>query len=294
MIGGPVTAVPTMVMFWTFFKKRVFFLYMLACLSGTLIIAYSFQFLLFVPGVGLGNPLLRGVGSLTGGVSSTILKHGPNVRMVMDPAGKGIIATYANVLDGMGGVVFDASPDRFTAASAERCDNRRYIVNIADWLDQNSTSPAAKSILVYNLSEGAGGGASPLLGSGTLAGLGAKGFAVKLAERKATPEITERLLSGCGQLWLFSGPPGTNRLSEAELKLVADYNARGGAALIVPADVQPDGEGVREANRLSSRYDVRFAGIVKNREELRVSAASNVLNRTSEWLGRVLKLVKKA
>jgi uncharacterized membrane protein YraQ (UPF0718 family) len=57
LIGGPVTAVPTMIMFWTIFRKRVFFLYMSICLVGTLLIAFAFQFLVFVPFTDMGNPL---------------------------------------------------------------------------------------------------------------------------------------------------------------------------------------------------------------------------------------------
>jgi len=39
---------------------------------------------------------------------------------------------------------------------------------------------------------------------------------------------------------------------------------------------------------------VQFAGIVENGKDLRVSAASNFLTRSAEWLGSVLKMVKKA
>ena len=293
IIGGPVTAVPTMVLFWTFFKKRVFALYMFICLSGTMLIAYTFQFLVFVPGVDLGNALLKGVGSLSGGTSSIIEKHDPNVRMVMDPAGKGVVATYTNDADGRGPIVFDASRDRFAGASADRCDNRHYIFNVAEWLDQNSNSAAQKSILVYTLSEGIAGDSS-LLGDGVLAELGSRGFKVRLASRRDTPRITERLLAGYGQLWLFFGPHGVNGLSDGEVKLITDYNAKGAAALIVPAGVRTDGNGDEEANRLSSRYGVRFAGIVENRKELHVSSASSVLTQTAEWLGSFLKMVKKA
>lgn len=294
MIGGPVTAVPTMVLFWTFFKKRVFFLYMFVCFTGTLLIAYTFQFLLFVPGADLGNPLLQGVGALSGGASCIIRKQDPNVRMVMDPAGKGIVATYTDDVGGLGSIVFDASPDRFTSASADRCDNRTYIANIAGWLDQNSALPAQKRILVYDFSEGTGGGASSLLGSTILAELERKGFTVRMTGRKDTPHISERLLAESGQLWLFFGSHGVAGPSDGELKLISDYNAKGSGILIVPASPQPGGDGSQEANRLASRYGVRFAGIVENGGELRVSAASGLLNRTAEWLGRVLKMVKKA
>ncbi|MRR38139.1 hypothetical protein EG829_26520, partial [bacterium] len=54
------------------------------------------------------------------------------------------------------------------------------------------------------------------------------------------------------------------------------------------------GENLRGANLLASRYGVTFSGVVDNGPEVRVSTASTVLNRTAEWLGSVLKLVKKA
>lgn len=292
MIGGPVTAVPTMVLFWTFFKKRVFLLYMFVCLTGTLLIAYTFHILLFVPGADLGNPLLKGVGSLTGGASSVIQKNGPNVRMVMDPAGKGLVATYANDVDGLGEIVFDASHDRFVSASADRCDNGTYIANIAEWLEQNSYAPAPKRILVYDFSEGDGDGACSLLGSTVLANLGKKGFVVKMAGRNDVP-INERLLAEYDQLWLFFGSHGGNGPNDAELKLIKDYNARGRGILIVPPSPRSGEDGIQEANRMASHYGVRFAGIVENGQELRVSSASGFLNRSAVWLGTVLKMVKK-
>ncbi|HEY3309012.1 MAG TPA: permease [Desulfuromonadaceae bacterium] len=289
MIGGPVTAVPTMVLFWTFFKKRVFFLYMFVCLSGTILISYAFQFLIFVPGVDLGNSLLNGIGSLAGGASSIIEKHDPKVRMIMDPGGKGIIATYTNDAEGVGPIVFDASPGRFTT---DHYDNRNYILNIAEWLSQNST--AHKNILVYNLSEPDPGGLSPFLGDTLLARLGNQGFKVRLADRKIIPRLTERNLDGYDQLWLFFGSPGANALNDMELKVIRGYNTKGGAALIVPDAIHSHGDDVQEANRLSSGYGVRFKGFVKNNQELRVSSTSNILQRTAEWLGSFLKLVKKA
>ena len=293
MIGGPVTAVPTMVLFWTFFKKRVFFLYMFVCLTGTLLIAYTFQFILFVPGADLGNPLLKGVSSLSGGPSAVIRKHGPNVRMVMDPAGKGIIATYTNEIDGQGGIIFDASTGRFTNDMPDQYDNRQYIVNSAEWLEQNTSSAARGKILVYNFAD-SGGKASSLLGEKMLAELGKKGFTATKAGRKDTPQITDRLLADYSQVWLFFGSRGENGPSDAELKSITDYTANGRSALIVPANPDSGGDGAQEANRLSSRYGVTFSGIVENRQEVQVSYASNFFSRTSALLGSLLKTVKKA
>uniref|UniRef100_A0A831XDI1 Permease n=1 Tax=Geobacter metallireducens TaxID=28232 RepID=A0A831XDI1_GEOME len=287
MIGGPVTAVPTMVLFWSFFRKRVFFLYMFACLSGTLLIAYGFQYLVFVPGVDVGNPLLKGVGSLSGGEAVVIRKHDPNVRMVMDPAGKGAVATYSNAADGRGPVVFDGAQGRFAAAMADRCDNRVYIGNIADWLGENSLAAASSKILVYSLGSGSGDAAA-LLGDTVLAELKGRGFTVRKATRNDVPRLTEGVLAEYGQVWLFFGDDGAG-LSDAEIKLLADHNAAGGAALVVPSRLQPGG-----AAPLASRYGVTFSGVADNGPEVRVATASAAFSRTAQWLGTVLKLVKKA
>lgn len=43
LIAGPVTSIPAMVALWGMFKKRVFFLYVGVCLSGSLIIGFIWQ-----------------------------------------------------------------------------------------------------------------------------------------------------------------------------------------------------------------------------------------------------------
>jgi hypothetical protein len=148
LIGGPVTAMPTMIMFWTIFKKRVFFLYMFVCLAGTIMIAYSFQYFLLNPYVDTGNPVLRGVRSISGGNSAVIMKahNDKHVRIVMDPGGKGIIATYNNSVDGHGGIVFDSGGDRFMEGLADKHDNRKYLENIAAWLEENNVSGSRRNI----------------------------------------------------------------------------------------------------------------------------------------------------
>lgn len=45
LVGGPVTALPAMVLFLALFKKRVFFFYIALCVTGTLICAYLYQLL---------------------------------------------------------------------------------------------------------------------------------------------------------------------------------------------------------------------------------------------------------
>jgi len=288
MIGGPVTAVPTMVLFWTFFRKRVFALYMFVCLSGTLLIAYTFQFLIFVPGVDLGNPLMKDVSSISGGSSAVISKSGSNARMVMDPHGKGVIATYTNDVDGHGAIVFDASPARFNSVSPDGTDNRKYILNIADWLEQSVNSQPQKSILVYSLS-----GTAPLEAD-LPAELARAGFTVKTAGRKDTPRITERMLADYSQIWLFFDDSGHTGLSSEELTLLAGHNEKSKGMLIVAAAATSPNAVEQPANALASRYGIHFGGSANNDGKLEVSVASSLLGRTSELLGALLKLVNKA
>ena len=287
MIGGPVTAVPTMVLFWTFFRKRVFVLYMVICLTGTLLISYSFQFLVFVPGIDLGNPLMKGVGAVSGGSSAIIRKSGANAKMVMDPAGKGIIATYTNDVDGLGAIVFDASPARFSSAFENSYDNRKYILNIAGWLEQSVNSQPQKRILVYTLAD------KIPLGDGILAELAKAGYTVTKTSRIDTPKITEGMLAEHSQLWLFFDDRSKNGLSDDELKIIVNNNSKSNGTLIVAAPLTvADTE--QPANRLSLRYGVSFSGVVENNRKLDVSVASNLFNNASELLGAFLKMVNKA
>lgn len=46
LVGGPVTALPVMGVFLTLFRQQVFWLYLALCVSGTLMVAATFQFLM--------------------------------------------------------------------------------------------------------------------------------------------------------------------------------------------------------------------------------------------------------
>jgi hypothetical protein len=289
MIGGPVTAVPTMVMFWTIFKKRVFMLYMAICIVGTIAISFVFQGLVFVTGVDSGNPLLKGVASVSGGSSYALRKESQDVRIVMDPGGKNIVATYRNDLDGSGGIVFDAVPARFRAADAGRYGNRRYAANIAGWLDQNSISPVQGKILVYDLSAATGP-----LHADILTTLRQKGFTVEETGRVKSPEIAASLLQGYNQLWLFFGDNVREPLTDRELATVAGFVGDGKSMLVVPGSYRPGAEAPAAVNRLTSRFGVLVAGHAENRNEIQTTVASQLFHRASELLGRLLKLVHKA
>jgi uncharacterized membrane protein YraQ (UPF0718 family) len=45
LVGGPVTAIPVMGIFLTFFRRRIFFLYLGICLIGTIGMAYAYHYL---------------------------------------------------------------------------------------------------------------------------------------------------------------------------------------------------------------------------------------------------------
>ncbi|HEY6838229.1 MAG TPA: permease, partial [Geobacteraceae bacterium] len=284
MIGGPVTAIPTMVMFWTIFKKRVFWLYMGVCIVGTILIASAFQAFLFVPGADTGNPLLRGVKTVSGGSSCAIKKLDPNVAIVMDPGGRNIIATYSNPLESRGGVVFDADARRFLDAADASAGNGRYVTNVARWLDDGAGSRAKGTILVCDLS---GGG-----GAHGWGGLEREGFAVRAMDRAKTP-LTEALLAQYGQVWLLFDARGEG-LSAAELGAVSRFVDGGGSMLVAVRGGGDAPERAAAANRLSSRYGVLFTGSADNKAEIPATVASGLFAAASDMLGKVLKYVHKA
>jgi uncharacterized membrane protein YraQ (UPF0718 family) len=287
MIGGPVTAVPTMILFWTIFKKRVFALYMFVCLAGTILISYGFQYFVFVPGVDTGNELLRGVSRLSGGKSVALTKKNTNVRMVMDPGGKGLIATFRNDLDGQGGVVFDAGYGRYLGDAADKYDNGRYVANMAKWLEQNS-SAQADNILVYDVSSVR----REILSKKTLSDLAQAGFKIKIVARNDFPTITGELLAGYGQLWLFYG--GESGLSELEQKAVSRFAGDGKGMLLVAGADGAGAGSMAAVNRLLTGYGVTFSEDTKERGEITVGIASRLLANASDVLGRFLKMVHKA
>lgn len=283
MIGGPVTAMPTMVMFWTIFQKRVFALYMFICLAGTVLVTYSIQALFFMPGIDTGNPLLQGINSLAGGDSAIIRKNGENVRIVMDPGGKPLVATYTTLLGDEGGVVFDGGPARFSAGSGVHADNSRYIINVADWLEQNSSSAAKGSILLYDLSGGPKSILAPALQGSKLADL-----EFTYTNRTATPAISAGLLEKKSQLWLFSGKESA--LTEAERQAILAFSRSGGSLLLVAGDPVD----TTAINSLAAHFGVSFYGSSDPGDKIPVAVASPMFYRAAELLGSLLKITRKA
>lgn len=293
MIGGPVTAIPTMILFWTIFKKRVFFLYMFVCLAGTILIAAAFQWLVFVPGVDTGNKLFTNIASLAGGHSSIIHKKGKNVRIVFDPVGKNIIATYSDELASKGSVIFDAGFERLSAAAAGVKDDQRYVSNSATWVEQNSSSPNGKNILIYSTAVNTK--ADSALAAGVADVLKRDGFRVNILDRSLAPAINEELLADSGQLWLlFTDSVGNRQLTKNEIELVSTFNEKGNGMLILTGNDQNTLSRESSVNLLSSRYGVQFLGSIENKSRISVGIVSQFFTSTSELLGRFLKIVHKA
>jgi len=287
LIGGPVTAMPTMVLFWTVFKKRVFVLYLLICVIGTIAIAYGFQYAVFVPGVDTGNPLLRGVSKLSGGASSVLTKEGKLARIVMDPGGKPLIATYSNDIAGHGGIVFDAGPARLLSAVGKTPDDAVYVRNIAEWLEQGNTAAVNNRILIYDtgLRSSRGMDAGPVIGLKALAELARKKFQVTLASRSDVRALTGSILEGYSQLWLIVRGEGTH-ISDAEMETIAQFN-RSGKGMLVAAGNGGDGDPA-QLNRIATRYGIRFSGAADRGPELTVARAADLLARSSRLLGNIL------
>jgi len=295
LIGGPVTALPTMLMFWSIFKKRVFFLYMFVCIAGTIMLAYGFQHFVFTPYVDMGNPVLQGVRSISGGDSAAITKahNDRHIKIVMDPGGKGIIATYTNPVEGQGGIIFDSGAVRFMNSSADRYDNIRYIRNVAAWLEENNVSESSKNILVYNASSGPGPDANVFTQSNRESLVNKDGFTVRFTDRKENPEVTDSLLEGYSQVWVLFGGPGTeNGFSDAELETITKFSDDGKSILIVAGKHQDGINDLTAANRLASRFGVTFEGFIHNGEELQVSALFPVFKRISDILESFFRVMK--
>jgi hypothetical protein len=297
LIGGPVTAMPTMIMFWAVFKKRVFTLYMFICLVGTIALAYSFQSLIFTPYVDTGNALLRGVGSISGGKVATINKDpaAEHVKIVMDPQRKKLIATYSNQKELHGGAVFDAGGAKFMEDGAGMFDNEKYIRNAASWIEDQSFSMQSRNILVYIQSNDPGK-AHNSFSQKVLDRLREKDdFSVSVTNRKETPEISPDLLEPYSQIWIFSGmdkSAGTF-LSENELEIITEYTQSGRGLLIGVGQQGDSAEGLVDINKLAKVFGVTFSGSVENSDELQVSKFVGVFDRVQEILGKYYLMLAK-
>jgi len=262
---------------------------MFVCIAGTILVAYAFQSLVFIPDTDMGNPLLRSVGSLSGGAAAVIEKQDRNVQVVMDPAGKAMVATYTDLIRGGGGIVFDSGSGRLLNASAEGLDNGRYLLNIADWLEERNPSDEKKRVLLYVLPEGGRQG----IGPGPASVLQGAGYSVKVTDRRETAEISSGGLAGYSQVWLFFDGQGSRLLSPAELDAISGFH-RGGKGILVVAGGGGDSASLMAANQISSRFGVRFSGSAEHPAVLPANPGSYFFTKASVLLGHILKFMDKA
>jgi uncharacterized protein len=295
MIGGPVTAIPTMIMFWSIFKKRVFFLYIFVCIGGTLLIAYSFQYFVFVPGVDIGNPLFKGVVAVSGGRSAGVVKQDKDVRIALANGGKNIIATYANDINNRGGVVFDSGFDRYIQAGSPTLDNHSYITNTAEWLEQNNRSDLKRSILIYETGTSSGRSAGTA-GHSIEKSLQNSGNALQVVQRAAAPVLSADLLNRYGQVWILVADDGSGTavFSNSERAAISAYAEKGCSILLAVEKKAGSDASITAANQLASGLGVSFSGEVTSGAELPVSIAAGYLAKSSDWIGSLLKIFSKA
>jgi hypothetical protein len=202
----------------------------------------------------------------------------------MDPAARPLVATYSTLTGTEGGAVFDAGDSRFLATEIDRLDNRRYVGNIADWLEQNSSSKAKGQVLALDLSDGGSGiDCSRLLSKEAAA---ERDF--RCSSRSNIPALTTALLDRQSQIWLFFGSGGS--LAEAEIKALTAFNRSGGALLIVAGE----GAGSGNINRLATQFGVTFYGSAQQESKIPVAVAAPLFYRAAEVIGRVLRLTHKA
>jgi len=261
LIGGPVTAIPAMILLWSMFKKRVFWLYMAVSILGTIFFAYTIGNFLFVPHVDANSPILNNVATLAGGKSAIISKSNEFVRIAVAPDKKPIIAYYED-FEGGSGIVFDAGWNRFRNETSSIRGNRNYIKNIALWLRETSNNSEDNRILIYNTYVDQGmdnhffqQGLHSILDEN-------KGFEVDIFGRRALPLLSKSVLQPYDQLWILSGQVDKVSFSMQEILDICAFHDEGNSLLIVagPQD-ESGGDWTIAANQLAKNFGVRFAGV---------------------------------
>lgn len=292
LIGGPVTAIPAMVLLWAMFKKRVFVLYMTISILGTIVLAYGFKAFIFVPHTDAGSPVFSGVSAIAGGSSSVIEKTSKYVHVAADPESKPVIATYHDLAGGSG-IVFDSCLERFSNNAVSVSDNNRYIKNIARWLDDTSQLDTTGSIFIYNTFSQAGYDNS-YFDQNLPKVLAEDNYQLKITDRRLTPQITPELLQGYNQLWFIEGESQSATLSEEELETIIDFRDDGGSLLIVAGPQEGDGRNFTDdANQVAEEYGVEFTGMINTAEVMPISIYGKFFNLTAQKLNNYYDVIRK-
>jgi uncharacterized membrane protein YraQ (UPF0718 family) len=291
IIGGPVTAVPTLALFWSVFKKRVFVLYLAICISGTLLISYGARALVFIPGVDMGNPLFKGVGHISAGPSAVIEKIGGNVRIILDVDSRKTIAVAdGDAVEGQGGIVFDAAYDRIK--NTARLDNLVYLVNAAQWLEPVGFG-AGKRILVYDVCGGEG--CSKLNLEPLRRAVQKAGLSLDVVNRSPSVPLSDSYLADYSQAWIIFGENTLGGdLKDNEIKALWNLSASGRGMLIVAGNGEGSRHDMSAVNRLTGNLGVKFSGYDRDHEEIRVAKGAGFYRVASSIIERILKIFHKA
>lgn len=274
LIGGPVTAIPAMILLWSMFKKKVFFLYMAISIFGTLFFAYTIGNLMFVPYVDTNSPVLANVSTLSGGTSAVIAKSGHLVRIALAPQNKPIIATYEDSENG-NGIVFDAGWRRFLDGQGLSAGNRQYLQNVAHWLRETSTSPDNNRIFVYNTCSNYTTEDQGFQKSLPSILKGEEEFEVDIFTRSNLPLLTKPMLEDYGQVWILCGQLDESSFSPEELQDIYACYEEGHSLFIVtgPQEIIPQrGTGTASpANQVAKHFGVQFISSTKFEEQIPIS-----------------------
>ncbi|MFQ5645976.1 MAG: hypothetical protein ACE5GM_03520, partial [bacterium] len=302
LIGGPVTAIPAMTLLWAMFKKRVFVLYMVISVLGTIFLAYMYNSLVFADYVDSSNPVLTNIAYLPNGRASVITRelgffdvgvahehegetpeeHKEHqekeqegaqrfIQIAANPGANNLIAVYDNYISGETGIVFDAGFARISNRNKDSREARKYIVNIANWLNSTSDSEI-KNILVYNTYTQSGHQNSEFEQT-VSAALKNAGYTYKFIERKDAPQITNDLLDGFSQVWIISGEGKNTNISRDEVEIIKDYHDLDSNAVAIFAGPN-EGAGrdfTKDANLFTQKYNLSFKGSVEHEPLFNVS-----------------------
>ncbi|MGA1870009.1 MAG: permease [bacterium] len=281
LIGGPVTAIPAMVLLWSMFKKRTFVLYMSISVIGTICFAYLFRLFVFIPYVNLGDPLLKSVHSLTAGECAVIKKIDDNIKITLAPDNKAQIAAYEDI-EGGSGLVFDACIDRFKNGGSNSADNWQYILNIAQWLENTIYNERKDSILIYNTYQSSGYNNNYFKEDLVSLLSDNNRYKITVTNRKEVSNITRDFLSAFGQLWIIEGEDYKEKdatlFRKEEIEVIKNFKEDGNGVLLVARPIEKGADCSGNVNLIAREYGVEFYGYASNKSTLVVSALHELIS----------------
>lgn len=270
MIGGPVTAIPTMAIFLSLLKLRFFVLYLLSCIVGTILVSYAAGILFFTPGVDYGTPLFRGIGTLPGGGALFARTTDRSPRAALQGEGGILILSATDDPEGRGGMVVDGSRERFLKPGDPGVE--LYSSRVASFLEKHQTISSTPSIRIVT-----DDGTSARLLVQRLERLGFR--AVEIPARGAVigPQDT--------QCWIFSG--SSTILSPAFVEAAVAFR-EGGGSLLVVADGIGEGTGA-----LIGRFGLAHVGNAPLGGRVVVGSPTDPFPLLERWVSMLAALKKR-